>query len=232
MFGCLNLLDATKNMITPFASQLPFVIVGAGGHASVVAASLRAMSAPIRGMTDRDRSRTGSTAIGVPILGDDGVLERLGPDAVHLANGIGVQPRSGGSDPPDPGTAHRRLIFIRLTATAFYFPPIVHPSAVIADAAEIANGAQIMAGAVIQPRTVVGENAVVNSSASIDHDCRIEAHAFIAPGVVLCGDVSVGAGTFIGAGAVILPGVSIGENALVGAGAIVRGDIGDRQFGI
>jgi acetyltransferase-like isoleucine patch superfamily enzyme len=71
---------------------------------------------------------------------------------------------------------------------------------------------------------------VVNSAASVDHDCWIGAHAFIAPGAVLCGGVHVGAGALIGAGAVIVPGVSIGEDAVIGAGAIIRRDVGSRQF--
>ena len=207
-----------------------FIIIGAGGHASVVAATLRAMNAAIRGFTDRDPALAGCLVMGAPILGDDGVLETLDIASVQLANGLGIQPKARGLETPNPGTGPRRRVFETLTGRAFSFPPIVHPSAVIADATQIGDGAQVMAGAVVQSRTVIGRNAIVNSSASIDHDCRIGAHAFIAPGAILCGGVQVGSGALIGAGAVVLPGVSIGENAVISAGAVIGRDVKDHQF--
>lgn len=214
----------------PFRTQTPFIIVGAGGHASVVAATLRALKACIRGLTDKDPSRAGFAVLGAPILGNDAVLESLSVESVQLANGLGIQPQVHGLETPNPGTSLRRRVFETLSAAAFFFPPLVHPSAMIADAVEIGLGAQVMAGAVLQPHAVIGANAVVNSSASVDHDCRIGAHAFIAPGVVLCGGVQVGEGALIGAGAVILPGLSIGEHAVVGAGALIRRDVEDCHF--
>ena len=208
----------------------PFVIIGAGGHASVVAATLRAMNTAIHGLTDGDPALAGCLVMDAPILGNDGVLDAIDADDFHLAIGLGIQPRVHGVETPDPGTGLRRRVFEALTSRAFSFPPLIHPSAVIADAAQIGGGAQLMAGTVLQSRAVICENAIVNSSASVDHDCRIGAHAFIAPGAILCGGVQVGAGALIGAGAVILPGLSIGENAVVSAGAVIRRDVKDRQF--
>lgn len=218
--------------MNPFAPPPPFIIIGAGGHASVIVGALRAMNAAIRGLTDRDESLAGSLVMRAPILGDDSVLETFDPDSICLANGLGISPKLRGLDHPDPGTGLRRRVFEKLTAAGHAFPPIVHPSAVVADAVEISRGAQVMAGAVLQPRAVLRENCVVNSAASVDHDCWIGAHAFIAPGAVLCGGVHVGAGTLIGAGAVIVPGVSIGENAVIGAGAVIRRDVGSCQFAV
>lgn len=191
---------------------------------------LRAINAAIHGLTDRDPLLAGSLVMGAPILGDDGALDALGIDSVQLANGLGIQPKVRGLETPNPGTGLRRRVFETLTDRAFSFPPIVHPSAVIADAARIGDGAQVMAGSVLQSRAVVCENAVVNSSASIDHDCHIGAHAFIAPGAVLCGGVQVGIGALVGAGAVILPGVSLGENCVISAGAVIRRNVKACQF--
>lgn len=202
-----------------------FVIVGAGGHASVVAATLRVLDTPILGITDRDQSRVGTRILDIPILGDDGVLAGFDADRIRLANGLGISPGAPNAGPPDPGTGRRRRLYQQLRADGFSFPPLKHPSAILAGAIDIADGAQIMAGAVIQPHTVIGENAVVNTSASIDHDCIVGAHAFVAPGAILCGTVHIGAGALIGAGAVILPGVVIGENAVIGAGACIRRDV-------
>jgi UDP-perosamine 4-acetyltransferase len=205
--------------------KLSFVIVGAGGHASVVASMLRGLDTPILGITDRNHSRVGARILDIPILGDDGVLAGFDVERIRLANGLGISPSAPKGGQPDPGIGPRRRLYEKLSADGFIFPPLKHPSAIVAGAVEIAEGAQIMAGAVVQPRAVVGENAVVNTSASIDHDCIVGAHSFVGPGAILCGTVHIGAGALIGAGAVILPGVVIGENAVIGAGACVRRDV-------
>jgi sugar O-acyltransferase (sialic acid O-acetyltransferase NeuD family) len=202
-----------------------FIIIGAGGHASVIAGMLRSLDAPILGITDRDQSRVGARILDIPILGDDGVIGGFDAERIRLANGLGISPSAAKDRPPDPGTSLRRRIYQKLSTAGFAFPVLKHPSASVANEVDIAGGAQIMAGAVVQPRAVIGENAVINTAASVDHDCIIGAHAFVAPGAILCGTVHIGAGALIGAGAIILPGVAIGENAVIGAGACVRGDV-------
>ncbi|MGF1619242.1 MAG: NeuD/PglB/VioB family sugar acetyltransferase [Rhodomicrobiaceae bacterium] len=206
------------------------MIIGAGGHASVVTDLLQVMGVEIRGLTDQSKAPQHATVLDAPILGDDSVLQRFAPSQLCLANGLGVQPRLREEDPPDPGTALRRRVFERLNASGYSFPPIRHPGAIVASSATAGAGSQIMAGTVIQSRAVIHENAVINTGASVDHDCIVQAHAFIAPGVIVCGSVKIGAGALIGAGAILLPGVEIGEHALVAAGAVIRHDVGDREF--
>ena len=67
----------------------------------------------------------------------------------------------------------------------------------------------------------MGKNCVLYSAAVVEHDCVLEDHAYLGPGVVLAGRVTVRTGAFLGAGAVVLPGVEIGADATVGAGAVV-----------
>ena len=64
-------------------------------------------------------------------------------------------------------------------------------------------------------------------NSSVDHDCRLGDFVHIAPGSILCGNVSVGSNTLIGAGSTIIPNIKIGENVTVGAGSIVLSDIPD-----
>jgi UDP-perosamine 4-acetyltransferase len=217
-------------MATPGSRIAPFVIVGAGGHASVVTDLLQVLGVEIRGLTDQKKASQHAGVLDVPILGDDGVLERLGPSQLCLANGLGIQPRLREGDPPDPGTGLRRRVFEKWNSSGYSFPPIRHPGAIVANSVTAGAGSQIMAGAVVQSRAIIHENAVINTGASLDHDCIVQAHAFVAPGVVVCGSVRIGAGALIGAGAILLPGVTIGEQALVAAGAVIRRDVADRAF--
>ena len=57
--------------------------------------------------------------------------------------------------------------------------------------------------------------------ASMVSTCDID----VAPGCILCGEVTLGADSHIGAGATILQGVTVGAGVLVGAGAVVTKDI-------
>jgi sugar O-acyltransferase (sialic acid O-acetyltransferase NeuD family) len=187
------------------------ILVACGGHGSVVLDSLFAAGVRVHGIIDP--SSRGS--LGVPVLGDDAWLDRVGPAGVLLVNGAGAI----------PGQTLRQRLYEERKARGFRFAEVRHPSAVTGIEVVLAEGSQLMAGCVIQCRARVGHNSVVNTRASVDHDCVIGAHVFIAPGVTLCGAVGVGSGAFIGAAAVVLPGVRIGAGAVVGAGSVVVEDV-------
>ena len=195
---------------------LPVIVVGAGGHAKVVLAALEEAGFEVQGMIDADATRIGRRVLGVPVLGDDGILAGYTGDTIGLVNGIG-----------STGRADTRIaVFERFHDLGFVFVTIVHPRAFVAADVEIAEGAQVMAGAIIQPGCRIGENAIVNTGARIDHDCIIGAHAHIAPGAVLCGGVTVGRGAHVGAGSTVIQNIEIGPRGLVGAGAVVVAAVG------
>ena len=66
------------------------VIVGAGGHGAVIADALLAAGAEVLGFTDTDSARHGRRVCGLPVLGDDSVLQEHAPESLLLANGIGA----------------------------------------------------------------------------------------------------------------------------------------------
>lgn len=186
------------------------LLLGAGGHASVLHDLLLALGLPPHGVIDR-KLNAGDLWEGLPVLGDDDLLSTLPPEEYVLVNGLGAS----------PDCAPRNALYARFAGEGFSFLSPAHPSAVLAHNIALRAGCQIMAGAVLQSGVEVGENSVINTRASIDHHCRIGPGAFISPGAVLCGGVTVEDGAFIGAGAVLLPGVRVGERAVVGAGAVV-----------
>ena len=66
---------------------------------------------------------------------------------------------------------------------------------------------------------------IINSRALIEHDCQIASHSHVAPGAVLCGQVSVGEQAFIGAGATVIQQITVGHRAIIGAGTVIVKDV-------
>lgn len=203
------------------AAEAGFVVIGAGGHARVVAAAAGESGLVACGAFERDASRNGEIVeIGgreVSVVAPDDRLFTPGYGIRRAVIGVGVRPRL-----QDAGTEIRRHIFEMGVAAGLTFPAIVDPSVIRRGSTEIGTGAQVLAGAILQPGVRIGRNAIVNTGARIDHDCLVADHAFVAPGVVLCGAVEIGEGAFVGAGAVVLPGVRIGSGRVIPAGTTVR----------
>lgn len=201
--------------------KLPIIIIAAGGHASVVADALLASGERVLGFTDTDASRHGMTICGLPVLGDDSVLDGFTPQSAMLANGI------GGIGCPR-GEPQRKSLQHRLAARGWTFTTVRHPNAVVSPFTRLGDGAQLFAGCVVQPGAEIGEGCIVNTAAVVEHDVVLGPYVHVAPRALVCGDVVVGAGCHLGAGSVVRQGVRLGANTVVGAGAVVISDfVGD-----
>lgn len=195
------------------SSQL--ILLGAGGHAKVIAELAQAAGWQIAGFL-APRSERGAESLGAPLLGDGADLT-ADPSWLELHD---MFPAIGQGE-------IRWREFVRLAAAGARVPALIHPTAVVSPSARIEAGAVVMAGAIIQADSVIGPAAIINTGAQVDHDCRVGAGAMIAPGAVLCGDVHVGDHAFVGAGAVVVPGIRLGRSAFVGAGTVVPNDLPD-----
>lgn len=194
----------------------PLVLLGAGGHARVLAALARAAGYMILGVCDPALAAKGMTRWeSLDVLGDDRALEGLDPSRVDLMLGVGQLTTS----------KVREQLYASWRARGYAFPALAHPAAWIAPGVLLSDGVQVMAGAVIQPGCEIGDNSIVNTRACIDHDCRIGRGVHVAPGATLCGSVTVDDGAFIGAGSTVIQGVRVGKRAVVGAGVTLVGDL-------
>lgn len=191
--------------------SIDIVIIGSGGHAAVVADALLAAGERVIGFTDPDVRRHGRLLCGLPVLGDDAVLDTYQRTHVHLANGIG-----GTRAESLRGSVQRGL-----EARGWQFASVRHPSAVVSRFAHVSPGAQLLARCVVQPGAEVGEGCIVNTGAVIEHDVRLGEFVHVACGAVLCGHVQVGAHSHVGAASVVKQGVTLGARTVVGAGAAV-----------
>jgi sugar O-acyltransferase (sialic acid O-acetyltransferase NeuD family) len=201
--------------------QAPVIVVGAGGHAVVVADALLAAGRTGLGFVDCDPVKIGQVFLGLPVLGDDEVLQAHLGRGIELANGIGGL---GSVSSAEQGTLRRR-VHQRLSELGWTFAAVRHPGAVVSTAAELSPGSQVLAGAVVQPCAQVGVGAIINSCALVEHHAQVGAFAHIAPGAVLCGDVQIGEETHVGAGAVVRQGLHLAARVVVAAGAAVVRDV-------
>jgi sugar O-acyltransferase (sialic acid O-acetyltransferase NeuD family) len=192
--------------------KAPALIVGAGGHAAVLADALLSAGVSLLGFTDQDRARHGALLCGLAVLGsDEDVLKSYQRDTVVLVNGIGTV--------GDPGL--RTRVQQRLQADGWRFCGARHVSAVVSPFARVADDAQLLAACVIQTGAQIAEGCIINTGAVIEHDVRLGPWVHVAPRALLCGDVTVGARSHIGAGAVVRQGLKLGEQTVVGIGAAV-----------
>lgn len=199
----------------------PIVILGAGGHASVVADLIATKGWLIKGFVAPEEKPI-KGFFELPYLGKDEILfdERFSRE-VYLVNGLG-------SISPE-GNQIRFRLYAQYKNLGYDFLTLIHPSAVVAKTAKIGEGVQIMAGVIIQPNVVIGENTIINTRSSIDHDCHIGHSVHIAPGVTLSGNGSVHDQALLGVGSVMIQGISIGERAMVCAGSVVVNNIEARE---
>ncbi|MCT6925668.1 acetyltransferase [Metasolibacillus sp.] len=184
------------------------IIIGNGGHASVLTEILLAQGEKILGFT---APTVENNQFSLEYLGNDEVILNYSTTDIELVLGVGmVGPAS-----------LRKNIFHCFNIQGYVFKNIIHPSAMIAPSVIFGQGVQIMAGAIIQTNTKVADNTIINTGAVIDHDCHIEQDVHIAPGAKLSGNVHVRQGSHIGTGATIIQGIEIGTNCLIGAGSVV-----------
>lgn len=209
----INVLRCIQRQI----DMKPVIILGAGGHATVLLDILQLLGREIQGICD-PKLESGSAVKGIPIVSEM-ELERNAPNDIELVNTIGSV-RS---------LELRIKIFEKYKHLGYTFASVIHPTAILAKEISLGEGVQIMAGAIIQPKASIGDNTIVNTRAVVEHDCDIGSSVHVAPGVILCGGVRVGEGTHIGVGAVIIQNICIGKGALIGANTTVLKNVSDRQ---
>jgi sugar O-acyltransferase (sialic acid O-acetyltransferase NeuD family) len=198
------------------------VILGAGGHAQVVADILWRMRDAGQGILplaylDDNVALHGQMFLDVPVLGSMDRLSEIDYEAVIVAVG---------------GNRIRQRLFLDLQAQGATFAVARHPTAVIAPDVHIGPGTMICANVVVNTGAVIGQNVILNTACTVDHHNRIGDHAHIAPGVHLGGDVRVGEGVLVGIGATVLPQCYLGAWATVGGGGVIVKDVAEGETAV
>ena len=186
------------------------IVLGAGGHAKVTIDLLQCCGYSISGFVSPDRCD--KTILGVKRIGDDKTVLNFDPIDVLLVNGTGYMPSS----------TLRYDLFLKFKSQGYCFQSLSHPHSIVAKDVELGEGVQVMAGAVIQSGSVIGDNVIVNTRVSVDHDVVVRAHCHVAPGVTLCGGVSLGETVFVGAGSTVIQNIAIESSIIVPAGSVIK----------
>jgi len=183
------------------------VVLGAGGHAKVVIASVQAAGWQVVAAFDDDASLWGGSIAGIPIRGSIAAADESG-----VVRGVIAV-----------GDNHRRHEIA--ARSSLNWISAVDPGAQVHGSVQIAPGTVVFAGCVIQPDVVLGAHVIVNTGACVDHDCRVGDYCHLAPRTAVAGEVTFGQGVLMGIGACAVNGVTIGDWATIGAGAVVIRDV-------
>lgn len=194
----------------------PVIIIGSGGHASVLYNVLKLLNRPVIGITDLSRPKDEKIFNDCKIIGNDSEILTFNPDKIDLVNGIGSLPNN---------RARRLEVAKRFRDLGYHFTNVIHPSSIISRNINFDDGVQIMAGTVIQNNTKIGLDSIVNTASVIDHDCVIGKNCHISPNATICGSVIVGDDCHVGAGSTIIQNICIGRNSIIAAGTTVYKNI-------
>lgn len=198
----------------------PVIVIGAGGHANVVATILKDIGISIAAVVSPNPPAANSVLASERLISqDDQLITEFHPSKVTLVNGIGPMPNS---------SLHASLVD-RFRELGYTFSTVISPTAIVSSDVAVGEGSQIMSGAIVQTGTTVGANTVINSGAIVEHDCIIGSYNHVAPGAVLSGGVKTGKSVHIGTGANIIQLVCIGDHATIGAGTTIARDVPANQ---
>lgn len=176
-------------------------MVGAGGHAKVVAdAVLQSGQFELEGAVD------------------DKTAESLLLDRIVVKNDFDYfKSRKFIVAIGDNRT--RKKCFEQFLELGWHPVNVIHPSAVVSTFSSLQSGIFVGANAVINAASHIENNTIINTGAVVEHDCNIGAHCHLAPGSVVGGGVRVGEGCLVGIGSTVLPLVEMQDWSALGAGS-------------
>lgn len=191
-------------------------IIGAGGHAKVIANIINKSGDIVKGFLD-DNIPIGTTIIKetdykvVGTICDCYKLQEKYKNAEFI---IGI------------GNNFTRKKIAEEYKLNWY--TAIDPSSQIALDVRIGKGTVILANVCINTSAKIGKHCIINTSAIVEHDNIIQDYVHISPNTTLSGTVNVGELTHIGSGTVVKNNINICNNCIIGAGAVVVKDINEQ----
>nr|WP_254612701.1 acetyltransferase [Lelliottia amnigena] len=201
------------------AETKPIVIIGGGGHASVLVDILKQQGRKIVAVISPDDTQNRHVYNDIEIIKKDSDISRFPTSDILLVNGIGIL----------PGSSLRFKMTDYYSNLGFKFETVVASTAIISPFAILGAGSQVLHGAIIQAGANIGSHCVINTRAVIEHDVHLGSHNFISPGAIICGQCKSEEGVFVGAGATVIQNIELGAGCSVMANALVSRNVLPRQ---
>lgn len=181
-------------------------IIGAGGHAKVVASTLLAQGYNVIGFYDDNSQKWGESILGIPIIGPVSDLTSATCDGAII------------------GVGDNRVRKQLAEQMDLDWVTAIHPFAWVHPDVLVGVGTIICAGSIVQPGAKIGAHVILNTKASVDHDCVVGDYVHISV-AHLAGAATANEGAFLALGSTVLPGLHVGAWALLGAGSVATKDI-------
>ncbi|PST87763.1 shikimate dehydrogenase [Photobacterium iliopiscarium] len=193
-------------------SMLPIVMIGSGGHASVLAEILLQQGREIIVVISLEDMSESSVFKGIKHLRNDSDILTFNKDQVLLVNGIGMMPRSN----------LKRNVNEYFLSLGYRFETVIADNAFVSSSVVIESGVQVLSTVIINAGSKIGAHTIINTASLVEHDCNIGSYNHLAPRCVLCGQVNTGENVFIGANATVINNVLISDDCIIGAGCTIR----------
>lgn len=187
-------------------------MIGAGGHASVLAEALFSINKEIYAFVSPEDHTPKKLFSKIKHIKSDEDLNHLSANEYILVNGIGSL----------PGKNLRNEIARKYRTWGFEFINVIAASAIVSSNCLIGNGVQILTRAVIQPGCIIDDDVIINTGVIVEHDCQIGSSSHLAPGAVLSGGVRIGEKVHVGTHATLIQNISIANHCIIGAGVTIN----------
>ncbi len=183
------------------------LVIGTGGHARFVIATLKSANLIIKGLITLDESYDSNELIlGKQIVGVVADLPQFfneGYKSLVIAVG---------------DNRVRKEIYSKWAEFGFSFPNVIHSDACVDSSALIGFANLVGPRVVIGAGVKVGENNIINSASVVEHETVIGSHCHIAPGASICGRTVLGDEILVGANATIINNLNVANKTIIGAG--------------
>lgn len=182
------------------------IIIGAGGHAKVIADIVQKSGDQVLGFLDD--AKANEIVLGYRVLGVVKDYIKYVNDAEFII-GIG-------------SNQVRKKLSSEMNCKWY---TAIHPSAQIAIDVTIDEGSCVAANAVINTSAQIGKHVILNTATVVEHDCKVGDFCHLSPNATLCGVSSIGENVWIGAGATVNNVLEICSNTIIASGAAVHKSI-------
>lgn len=190
---------------------MPSCIVGAGGFAKCICDALWCNGDRDIVFLSRDVTSS-STLFGFPVLNEVDLFSCN--HALPVFVGIG-----------DESIRERYVTKVREQWRHLYFPPLIHPGAVVDQSARVNEGVIVLAGAAIGSKAIARRFSAVCTGARICDNVELNEFATAGPASTVARGTVIGKRAFIGLRAEIAPNLNVGADSVIGAQAIVMQDV-------